>query len=163
MDTTVQKVKRVVVDDLREPWLADLQSRLLRQKNLGVDTEVDVSRLFCESKEDAEAISTFMQFCQRFDVQHVFFIEADIGTEGWAALGKALSCKSLIRIDSQKEHMASARREDLKVICEGVTLGWEVWLDEDRSEFFEDWAELEEFLKSEEGVKEKEGEDEDNV
>ena len=64
---------------------------------------------------------------------------------------------------SDKEHMASARGEDLKAIWEGVTVGWQVRLDEDRSEFFEDWAELEEFLKSEEDVKENEGEDEDKV
>ena len=163
MGTVVQKVERVMVDELGDHWLADLQSRLLRQKDLGVETEVDVAGLFCKSKEDAEAISTLMQLCLRVDVQDVFFIEADIGTEGWAALGKALSCKSVTWLDSDKEHMASARREDLKVIWEGVTSGWEVWLDEERSELFEDWAEFEEFLRAEEDVKENEDEDEDNV
>ena len=161
MGTTVQKVERVVVDDLGEPWLADLQSRLLRQQDLGVDTDVDVSRLFCNSSESAEAISTLMQLCQRVDVQDaIFTIKVDIGTEGWAALGKALSWKSVGWIESDKVHMASARKEDLKAIWEGVTSGWEVFLDDDRSELFEDWDEFERFLKAEEDVKEK---DEDNA
>ena len=47
MGTTVQKVERVVLDDLFGPWLADLQSRLLRQQDLGVDTEVDVWAIGC--------------------------------------------------------------------------------------------------------------------
>ena len=38
--------------------------------------------------------------------------------------------------------MASARKEDLKAIWEGVTTGWEVWLDDVRSELFEDWNEF---------------------
>ena len=126
-----------------------------------MDVEVDVSRLFCNSKESAEAISSLLQLCQRVDVQDALFInKVDIGTEGWAALGKALSWKSVGWIDSDKVHMASARKEDLKAILEGVTSGWELWLDDDRSELFEDWDEFERFLKAEEDVKEK---DEDNV
>ena len=118
-----------------------------------------------------------MQLCQRFDVQRGLRVQADIGTEGWAALGMALSGKSVTWLDSwldsgiksvplmcsDKEHMASARGEDLKAIWEGVNHGWEVWLDEDRSELFEDWTEFEEFLKAEEDAKENEDEGEDKV
>ena len=77
---------------------------------------------------------------------------------------KALSWKSVGWIDSDKVHMASARSKDLKAILEGVTSGWELWLDDDRSELFgtEDWTEFEKFLKAEEDVKENEDEDEDN-
>ena len=57
--------------------------------------------------------------------------------------------------------MGSARREDLKAIWEGVSTGWEVWLDEVRSELFEDWNEFEKFLKAEEDAKENEDEDGD--
>ena len=161
MGTTVQKVERVVTDDLEEAWLADLQSRLLRQQHLGVKTRVDVSSgLFCKSKESAEAISTLMQHCQRVDV-FALFIEADIGTEGWAVLGKALSWGNVEWIISHKVQMASARREDQKAIWEGVSTGWEVWLDEVQSELFEDWNEFEKFLKAEEDAKENEDEDGD--
>ena len=57
--------------------------------------------------------------------------------------------------------MASARREDLKAIWEVVNCevgGWEVWLDDDRSELFEDWNEFEKFLRAEEGVEKNEEE-----
>ena len=165
MGTTQQMVERVVIDDLEDPWLADLNSRLLRQQELGVDTEVDVVNLICNSKENAEAISTLMQHCPRLGVQHAVCItEVDIGTEGWAALGKALSWKGVDWIVSDKVYIASARREDLKAIWEGVNSGWKVWLDDDRSELFEDWNEFEKFLRAEEDVKENEDEDgeEDN-
>ena len=126
MGTTLQKVQRVVVDDLEEPWLADLQSRLLRQQDLGVDSDVDVSRLFCNSSESAEAISTLMQLCQRVDVRDVVWIDkVDIGTEGWATLGKAFPGNNVGWICSYKVNMGSARREDLKAIWEGVTISLE--------------------------------------
>ena len=100
-----------------------------------------------------------MQHCQRVDVQDALYIETDIGTEGWAALGKALSVGAIY---SNKEDMASARTEDLEVIWEGVTGHWQIWLDEDRIELFEktEWTEFKQFLKAEEDVKEDE---EDNV
>ena len=130
-----------------------------------MDTEVHVSRVFCYSKEDVEAISTLMQLCQRVSgaPRQALGIEVDIGTEGWTALGEALSWKSVGRIASYKVHMASARREDLKAILEGVTYGWRILLDDGRTELFEDWDEFENFLKAEEAVKEKEDEDEDNA
>ena len=144
MGTTEQKVERVVLDDLEEPCLEDLESRLLRQRYLGVDTTVDVAKLICNSKESAEAISNLMQHCQRVDVQISLVNEVDLGVEGWAALGKAFSWipgnteKCVDWVDSSKVDMASARREDLKAILEGVG-GWSIWLDEKRSQSFQDW------------------------
>ena len=121
--------------------------------------------LICNSKESAEAISNLMQHCQRVGVQEALCItEVDIGIEGWAALGKALSWKGVDWIVSDKVHMASARMEDLKAIWEGVNSTWVVWLDDDRSELFEDWNEFEKFLRAEEDLKEDGDEDgeEDN-
>ena len=139
METTEMKVERVVIDFLEEAELADLNSRLLRQQGLGVETKVDVSKLVCNSKESAEAIATMMQHCQSVDVQNALFIDVDIGIEGWAALGEALSRKDVDWIDSYKVCMASARREDLKAIWEGANNGWEVWLDKKRSQVFQEW------------------------
>ena len=140
------KVERVVIDFLEEAELADLNSRLLRQQGLGVETKVDVSKLVCNSKESAEAIATIMQHCQSVDVQNALFIDVDIGIEGWAALGKALSWKDVDWIDSYKVCMASARREDLKAIWEGANNGWEVWLDKKRSQVFQEWDQFEKCL-----------------
>lgn len=151
MGTTEQKVERVVLDDLEEPWLADLESRLLRQQHLGVDTEVDVAKLICNSKESAEAISNLMQHCKRVDVQIGLVIEVDLGIEGWAALGKACSWirgnteKSVDWVDSDKVDMASGRRDDLKAILE-VSGGWSIWLDDKRYQTFQDWNLFEKYL-----------------
>ena len=79
-------------------------------------------------------------------------------------MGRALSWIGVNWIDWVKVHMASARGEDLKAIWEGVNSGWEVELDDDMSELFEDWNEFEKFLKADEDVKENEDEggEEDN-
>ena len=144
MGTTEQKVQWVVLDDLDGHWLEDLDSRLLRQKDLGVEVGVAVAKLFCNSKESAEAISNLIQHCEKVDVQNSLIIEVDIGLEGWAALGKACSWiggnaeKYVDWVDSDKVDMASARRDDLKAIFEGAG-GWSIWLDEMRSQPFEDW------------------------
>ena len=150
MGTTEQKVQWVVLDDLKEPWMADLDSRLLRQRDLEVDTEVDLAKLICNSKESVEAISNLMQLCKWVDVQNSLIIEVDLGIEGWAALGRAFSWgnpgKYVDWIDCcHKEYMASARRDDLHAIWEGVG-GWSVWLDEKRCLPFEDWNLLEKCL-----------------
>ena len=68
--------------------LMALQTRLLRQQDLGVDTRVDVSMLIVNTTESARAMSTLMQYCHRVIVQGDLFIEADIGKEGWAALAE---------------------------------------------------------------------------
>ena len=48
-------------------------------------------------------------------------------------------------VDCNKVYMISARRDDLKAIWEGVG-GWSVWLDEKRSQSFQDWNLLEKCL-----------------
>ena len=98
METTEQKVEEVVVRVLDEFLMSALESRLFRQQDLadpwgtpvGLETKVDASRLDCNSRESAEVISTLMQYCQSIEVHGQLFIWADIGIEGWAALGKAL-------------------------------------------------------------------------
>ena len=94
MGSTLQRVERVAIDKLEEPWLADLESHLLRHcgTTAGVDTKVDVDKLICNNKESVKAMSTLMQHCERLDVRNALFIWVDLGTEGWRALGKTLSC-----------------------------------------------------------------------
>ena len=156
MGSTLQRVERVVLDNLEEPWLTDLDSRLLRQQGLGVDTEVDLANLTCNSKESAEAVSNLMHQCKWVDVQNSLDLGPDLGSEGWAALAKAFSwIRKDARIyvdwvDSVKVDTGSARREDLKTIWEGVGPGWSLWLDLERSQAFEDWSLFEKCLDGEE-------------
>ena len=147
MGTTKHLVEQVVMDDLKEPELMALQTRLLRQQDLGVDTRVDVSMLIVNTMESARAMSSLMQYCQRVNVQEDLFIEADIGKEGWAALAEALSC-SWMGVDfiSSNKCLTSARREDLRAIWGCGVSSWEVWLDENRSQEFGDWEPFERFF-----------------
>ena len=173
METTEQKVKRVVARFLDGPRLAALVSRLVRQQDpmdpwtrtpVGVDTEVEVLKLYCNSKESAEAISTLMEYCQSVDVRDGLFIrDANFPTEGWTALGRTLQENVVNWILTSKEALASANREDLRAIWGSATRGWRVWLDDDREELFEDdeWFLFQEFLDAEEDVKENEEEDGD--
>ena len=128
MVTTEQKVQRVVIDFLEEDELVNLNSHLLRHQDMGEDTKVDVSKLICNSKESAEAISTMMQHCQSVNVQNALFVDVDIGTEGWAALRGAISGLKVGFVHCDKEAMLSARREDLKAIWDNIVDGWTVWL-----------------------------------
>ena len=126
--------------------LMALQTRLLRQQDLGVDTRVDVSMLIVNTTESARAMSTLMQYCHRVIVQEDLFIEADIGKEGWAALAEALSWKPGVDFISSNNCLTSARREDLRAIWGCGVSSWEVWLDENRSQEFGDWEQFERFF-----------------
>ena len=169
MGTTEQKAEKVVVPNLPDLELAALESRLFRQQDLidpwgtpvGQDTKVEVLSLACNSKESAEAISTLLQYCQSVDVQHALINIVDLGIEGWAALGKALSPNFVNWIFSNQESLASARREDLRVIWEKARHGWGVLQGEDVSDMFDEWHEFERFLDGEDDVNENEGEDGD--
>ena len=175
METTEQKVEEVVVRVLDEFLMSALESRLFRQQDLadpwgtpvGLETKVDASRLDCNnSRESAEVISTLMQYCQSIEVHGQLFIWADIGIEGWAALGSALSENFVNLIVSYKKSTASARRDDLRALWECATHGWGVLLGENRLhlQLFEEWDLFERFLDGEEDVDENEDEegDEDN-
>ena len=174
METTEQKVEEVVVRVLDEFLMSALESRLFRQQDLadpwgtpvGLETKVDASRLDCNSRESAEVISTLMQYCQSIEVHGQLFIWADIGIEGWAALGSALSENFVNLIVSYKKSTASARREDLRSLWECATHGWGVLLGENvlQLHLFEEWDLFERFLDGEEDVDENEDEegDEDN-
>ena len=132
---------------------------------MGLDTEVKVLSLACSSKESAEATSTLMQYCQSVDVQNALIIIVDLGIEGWATLGKALSWNFVNWIISRhKMNLASARREDLRAIWECARSGWMFVHEDNMLELFEDWDLFERFLDGEDDVNENEGEggDEDN-
>ena len=170
MGTTEQKVEKIVLHVLLDQELAALESRLLRQHDLidpwaktpvGLYTKVEVLSLACNSKESVEAISTLMEYCQSLDVQNAMIIVADIGIEGWAALGDTLS-ENFARwiFSSNKESLVSARREDLWAIWKCATEGWAVLdITNNTLERFQEWELFEMFLDGEDDVNENEGED----
>ena len=114
MGTTVQVVERVARHFPKEIELIALQARLLRQRDLGVETRVDSHQLTVDSVEGARAIKALMQYCHTVTVRYLE-ITADIGMEGWRAVSEAISFKDVdlsLRTKS-KNCLASARTEDL--------------------------------------------------
>ena len=102
-----------------------------------------------------------MEYCQSLDVQNAMIIVADIGIEGWAALGDTLS-ENFARwiFSSNKESLVSARREDLWAIWKCATEGWAVLdITNNTLERFQEWELFEMFLDGEDDVNENEGED----
>ena len=170
METTEQKVEKVVLRVLLDLELAALESRLFRQQDLvdpwgtpaGQDTKVEVLSMACNSKESAEAISTLIQYCKSVEVQNGLITIVDIGIEGWAALGKAVSQNFVNWIISwNKEILASARREDLRAIWRCARNGWGFLQEDYMLVLFEEWHLLERFLDGEDIVDEDDGEDGD--
>ena len=114
MNTTVQVVERVARHFPKEIELIALQARLLRQRDLGVETRVDSHQLTVDSMEGARAIKALMQYCHTVNIRFLK-ITADIGMEGWREVSEAISFKEVelsLRTKS-KNCLASARTEDL--------------------------------------------------
>ena len=117
-------IERVVFDLMTNPWLSALASWLVRQKELGVDVRAEVVHVECYSTTCAEALSTVMEQCESFDIQHNLCIDEDVGTQGWTALRKGLALQQVNRLVCDREDMTSARREDLEAIWASLSNGW---------------------------------------
>ena len=159
MGTTEQTFNWIDTKDLKDPLLSAVASRLTRQGDKvdfhNVDSHPKVavrSHILCEGEESALAISSLMQHCRTLNLRSLK-VAKDIGTEGWAALRRALSSKQhhVPHIDvGFKIYLASARREDVRAIWECVSHSWafsgefELFEGEDGGE--EGWRTLEQFL-----------------
>ena len=117
-------IEQVVFDLMTNPWLSALASWLVRQKELGVGVRAEVLHVFLFSTDCAEALSTVMEQCGCFHIQHNLYIDEDVGTQGWTALRKGLALQKVDFLVCDKEHMASGRREDLKAIWASLSHGW---------------------------------------
>ena len=115
-------------------------------------TKVKVLSLACNSKDSAEAMTTLMEYCQSVEVQDGLVSVVDIGIEGWAVLGKALSQNVGNWIVSSKAGLVSARREDLRTIWDYATRGWAILQEDNMLELFEEWHLFEEYLDAEEDM-----------
>ena len=159
MGSTEQTFNWIETKDLKDPLLSAVASRLTRQgdnvdiHNVDIHPKVLVrSHILCGGEESALAISSLMQHCRRLNLRSLK-VAKDIGTEGWAALRRALSSKQhhVPHLDvGFKIYLASARREDVRAIWECVSHSWEfsgenvVLEGEDGGE--EGWRTLEQFL-----------------
>ena len=152
MQSAEQNLELVVVDKiLSGHLLSAVASRLARQQGKGVDSRVIVRSpgIQCEDKDSASAISSLMQHCQQVCFCHLL-VKEDIGRDGWALLREASSWKAIPHLDTcLKRNLASARREDLRVIWECLSHSWKSSGDQmkfQRLRGDEGWNALERFL-----------------
>ena len=142
LQSTEQDVQCIELQNLTEPFLSALSSRVSRQSMLRSTCQkgmsLEVGDIFCNSKVSAESISTLTKashegfFCQDLKV------DADIGAEGWAALREALSGQLRpAKIYSNRSKMADARIEDVRIIWACLSDSWTFWLDDGGCETFQ--------------------------
>ena len=130
---TEQKVLRISVEELEEPWISALASHLSRQTELPVGIRVDTWMVHCNSKTSAEAFLALMlhrpelNLCDRRSGGVAVYQEEqeeEIGPECWEALAKALQlCTQPVRrvhVGPSVNPMAGGRREDVRRVWEAL-------------------------------------------
>ena len=166
LGSTVQKIERIKVDTLREPWLTAVSRRASHQGRK-ID-ELKCWRVECCTKESVEAFCTLVNHCQSWTLSRLE-IDGELGPDGWEALRKALCSRRFAQpvgfLDAPIRAMIEGRREDLKAIWESVSWQWTIKYTKEvvhkRGPFGEDfnnmgWRILELLMDKEKEKKEKE-------
>ena len=119
-----QRVEKVLVEYLQEPWLSALSSRASRQherwKWWKMVESVDAFRFLCGNQWDLENFLTMVKNCQRMALV-VVDIQDDLGAKGWADLAQVfplLHGVETFHVD--REDMLGARRESLRAIWDAL-------------------------------------------
>ena len=174
LGTTEQRVEWVLLEYLSGPWLKALGTRLSRQQSLGVKVKVDSLKVSVTGMRRTESLLSIMQNCQSMSIRDSLNVDYYIGTEGWTAVRKVVSNTQVKHLDCLKRTMADAKKEDLKVIVEGLSERLTVRLGDyistyswEKREEVDLWYELEQFMESSEGQlssdEERESEDGDTT
>ena len=153
MESTEQVLEVVQVDVLRFHLLSDVGSRVARQQDKNVNSRVVVrSEIVVHSEERALALSLLLQHCKMVEIGQTVEVAGNIRREGWASLRESFSRRlhDIPHLDTgSKNHMASARREDLRAIWECLSLSWRFTGDHevfDKQRGEDGWRALEQFL-----------------
>ena len=121
LGTAKQKIERIQVDILREPWLSAFGGRASRQgRKIG---EFKCWEAECDTKEIAEALFILLNHCQSWTVRRLG-VEEGVGPDGWKALREAIcspgATRPLESVEAPLRVMIEGRREDLRAIWEAV-------------------------------------------
>ena len=121
-----QKLEKVSIDHLQEPWLSALSSRASRQQERWKwwkkVERVEAVRFVCANRWDLEEFLSLLQNCQRMDLV-VVEIQNDLGEEGWADIAQAFPLiQGVGTIHAYREDMLSAKRGDLKAIWDALNI-----------------------------------------
>ena len=126
LGTAEQKVEKVSINHLREPWLSALSSRASRQherwKWWKQVERVDADRFVCSDTWDLKNFLSLLHKCQKM-VLEVVEIQEDLGPRGWANLAQAFPLLHKVHfVHSDREDMLGAKREDLKTIWNALNI-----------------------------------------
>ena len=119
-----QRVEKVVVEYLQEPWLSALSSRASRQherwKWWKMVESVDAFRFLCGNWWNLENFLTLVKYCQRMALV-VVDIHRDLGAKGWADLAQVVPLLHGVEaFHVDREDMLGARRESLRAIWDAL-------------------------------------------
>ena len=119
MGTTEQKVKRVSLVDLEDPWLSALSARVPRQQ--AEVRKVKVDAFVCSNKDDVEKLLHLVQNCHWFEVTRMY-IWGEIGAEGWETLARALSSMDAgaLELHTSLRVMLGGQLEDFKAVWDAL-------------------------------------------
>ena len=128
---TEQKVERISVENLAEPWISALASHVSRQPELEI--RVDTWMVHCNSNRSTKAFLALMRhrpklnLCDRRSggvVVHKNEEEEEIGPEFWEALSKALQLfhrpVRRVYVGPSVDPLAVGRREDVRRVWEAL-------------------------------------------
>lgn len=89
-----QKLEKVSIDCLQEPWLSAISSRASRQQERlkwwKMVERVGADRFMCYNRWDLKNSLSLMQNCHRMALE-VMEVQGDLGAQGWASLARAFS------------------------------------------------------------------------
>ena len=137
------KIQKVKIPSLKEPWLRPLASWVSRQEDGGAGVEIENNkRVDLTCMRDIEAMAVLMSKCENANFEEINFFwnghhghgegdageldedgETQMGAEGWAALGKAMSQgrHQVVSFGVFKSQMFHAKMEDVKKIWDGLS------------------------------------------
>ena len=126
LGTVEQKVEKVCVDYLQEPWLSALSSRASRQQERWKwwkqVERVDANRFKCRNWWDLENFLFLVQNCQRMALE-VVEVQNNLGAKGWADLAQAFPLiHGVDTFHVDRRDTLGANKEDLKTIFDALDL-----------------------------------------
>ena len=126
LGSALQEIISIEFLNLRGPLMATLASRVSRQG--GKMNKVTLRYADCSTKRSAEDLSTLLCKCEAGEVKlEQLYIEGNIESDGWAALGKAFP-SGLVRPDvvqvRDRMFMTEGRREDIRSVWDSVARFW---------------------------------------
>ena len=119
-----QKLEKVCIGYLQEPWLSAISSPASRQherwKWWKQVERVDADRFVCANWSDLQNFLSLVHKCQKM-VLEVVAVQENLGAREWANIAQAFPFLHGVQlVHARQEDMLGAKREDLKNIWDAL-------------------------------------------